>query len=241
MLNPSKKYKHLFIDLDKTLWDFEANSRETFQELYLKYELRQRGIADLEEFHSVYHKHNMMLWDLYRKNQILKELLNVKRFELTFNDYGIYDLLMIAQFAEEYITTIPKKKHLYPGVEEALEELYRRYSLHIITNGFEEVQFEKIDNCGFRPLFKTITTSEEAGVKKPESDIFHYALRKAHAHASESLMIGDDLGVDIEGAKSVNMDQLLFNPDAHPHDYEVTYEVRTWKEITELLLATTTR
>jgi putative hydrolase of the HAD superfamily len=236
MQKAQHRYKHLFIDLDKTLWDFEANSRETFEELYLKYELRHRGIRDLEEFHSVYHKHNMMLWDLYRKNQILKELLNVKRFELTFNDYGIYDLLMIAQFAEEYITTIPKKKHLYPGVEVALEDLIKEYNLHIITNGFEEVQFEKIDNCGFRPLFKTITTSEEAGVKKPESDIFHLALKKARAHAAESLMIGDDLSVDIEGAKSVGMDQLLFNPEGHLHDFAVTYEVRTWKEITELLL-----
>lgn len=231
-----KNYKHLFIDLDKTLWDFEANSREVFQELYQKYELKKKGITDLEEFHSIYHDHNMMLWDLYRKNQILKELLNVKRFELTFNDYGIYDLLMIAQFAEEYITTIPKKKHLYPGVEEALTALTEKYSLHIITNGFEEVQQEKIDNCGFRPLFATITTSEEAGVKKPESDIFHLAFRKAKAKPSNSLMIGDDLSVDIEGAKSVNMDQMLFNPDGHPCECEVTYEAKTWQEITEMLL-----
>ncbi len=229
------KYKHIFIDLDKTLWDFDSNAMETFREIFEKYNLISRGVSSLDDFFKVYSKHNEMLWDLYRKNQIKKEVLNVKRFEITLEDFNIRDLELAVKMAEDYIRLSPLKNNLFPHSKEALEYLKSRYKLHIITNGFEEVQQKKLDVSDLRKYFKTITTSEEAGVKKPEPGIFRLALDKALARAEESLMIGDDVKVDLEGARLAGIDQMLFNPGGIDHQDEITYEISGWEEIGKLL------
>jgi putative hydrolase of the HAD superfamily len=228
------KYKHLFIDLDKTIWDFDRNARVTFEEINEKYKLGSLGI-DLDEFIRRYTKINEMLWDLYRENKIKKEVLNIRRFELTLNEFGIDDLIMATHIAEDYITLSPLKTLLLPHSRDALEYLRKKYVLHIITNGFEEVQQKKLDVCDLRKYFATITTSEEAGVKKPEIPIFEMALRKAGASATESLMIGDDLVVDMSGARKTGMDTLYFNPERHSHNEPVDHEIYSWEEIRGIL------
>ena len=230
------KYKHLFIDLDKTLWDFEANALAAFNDIFEKHRLKMKGIKGLENFLSVYTKINDMLWGLYRENQIKKEVLNIKRFELTLNEFGIDDLILATHIAEDYITISPQKTFLFPDVHISLEILKNCYSLHIITNGFEEVQQKKLDNCDLRKYFDTITTSEAAGVKKPEPGIFRYALELARAHPKESLMIGDDIRVDIDGARNAGMDQMFFNPgSSNGSNDAANYEVSSWKEVPGLL------
>lgn len=230
-----KKYRHIFIDLDKTLWDFDANAMEAFLDIFTKHNLNDKGIPGIESFLEVYTQINSMLWGLYRKNEIKKEVLNFKRFELTLEEFGIRDSILSTHIAEDYVTISPKKTRLYPNVREGLDYLEKKYTLHLITNGFEEVQQSKIDNSDLRKYFKTITTSEEAGVKKPEQYIFDLSFSKAGAQATESLMIGDDLEVDILGAKSVGMDQIYFNPEKTVHEDKPTYEMSSWKEITEIL------
>jgi putative hydrolase of the HAD superfamily len=232
----SIKYRHIFIDLDKTLWDFETNAMDTFRDIFDKYQLKERGIEDLKSFLLTYTSINDMLWGLYRDNQIKKEVLNIKRFEMTLNEFGIDDLILSTHIAEDYITISPSKTHLFPEVHESLGYLKKCCFLHIITNGFEEVQHKKLDNSDLRKYFTTITTSEEAGVKKPEKGIFLYALELAGADPGESLMIGDDIRVDIEGARNAGMDQMLFNPDSsNGSDDQVSYVVKTWKEVPEIL------
>jgi putative hydrolase of the HAD superfamily len=230
-----KSYKHIFIDLDKTIWDFESNSRDTFREIFNKHDLRSQGISHLHKFTEVYLKINDLLWGLYRENKIKKEVLNIKRFELTLQEFGIDNLILATQLAEDYITLSPLKTILFPGSREALNYLMTRYSLHIITNGFEEVQQKKLDMCKLRKYFSTITTSEEAGVKKPETGIFELALEKAGAKAGESLMIGDDLLVDMAGARSTGIDTLFFNPNRHSHQDELDHEVHSWNEVMVIL------
>jgi len=229
------KYKHIFIDLDKTIWDFDSNSRETFREIFEKYGLDSLGIIHIGHFLEVYHKINDMLWAIYRENKIKKEVLNIKRFELTLQEFGIDDLILATHIAEDYVTLSPQKTILFPHSHEALGYLQKKYSLHIITNGFEELQHQKLDNCDLRKYFKTITTSEEAGVKKPETAIFELALTKAGATINESLMIGDDLEVDVAGAKGIGMDTLFFNPDRAEHNDNPDHEVHSWNEVMKIL------
>jgi putative hydrolase of the HAD superfamily len=229
------KYKHLFIDLDKTIWDFDRNAKTTFEEIYLKFDLKGKGISDLDSFFQVYTRINEMLWDLYRENKIKKEVLNIRRFELTLNEFGIDDLILATYISEDYITLSPQKTLLLPHSREALDYLYKKYHLHLITNGFEEVQQTKLDVSDLRKYFRTITTSEEAGVKKPEGPIFKLAMRKAGAKASESLMIGDDLAVDMAGASATGMDTLYFNPERHVHNEPVDHEIFSWEEAVKIL------
>ena len=229
------KYKHIFIDLDKTIWDFESNSKATFLEIIEKHQLEEIGIQHIDHFLKVYHKINDMLWALYRENKIKKEVLNIRRFELTLLEFGIDDLILATHIAEDYVTLSPQKTILFPHSHEALSYLEKKFSLHIITNGFEELQQQKLDNCDLRKYFTTITTSEEAGVKKPEMRIFELALEKASARADESLMIGDDLEVDVAGAKGTGMDTLFFNPGRDDHDENPDHEVHSWAEVMQLL------
>jgi putative hydrolase of the HAD superfamily len=229
------KYKHLFIDLDKTIWDFESNSRATFIEILEKHKLDTSIIKDVDHFLQVYWKINDMLWALYRENKIKKEVLNIKRFELTLLEFGIDDLILATHIAEDYVTLSPKKTILFPYSHEALSYLKTKYHLHIITNGFEELQHQKLDNCDLRKYFTTITTSEEAGVKKPETRIFKLALLKAGAKIEESLMIGDDLEVDVAGAKGIGMDTLYFNPEQAEHCDNPDHEVHSWNEVVKIL------
>lgn len=228
-------YGDIFIDLDKTLWDFEKNSLETFREIYKKYDLASKGIQDLDLLLAKYTHINDMLWGLYRKNQIKKEVLNIRRFDMTLNEFGVNDLILATHIAEDYVNLSPMKDNLFPQAREALEYLVKVYPLHIITNGFEEVQQKKLDVSDLRKYFSTITTSEEAGVKKPEPYIFELALQKANALPKHSLMVGDDLVVDMEGARNFGMGTMFFNPQGVAHQNDITYEIRSWKEIRNFL------
>ncbi|NOU46235.1 MAG: noncanonical pyrimidine nucleotidase, YjjG family [Bacteroidales bacterium] len=219
------KYKHLFFDLDRTLWDFDASSYQTFVYMYEKYNLKSIGIQSLDEFTEVYHKHNDHFWDLYRNGEITKDLLRGIRFQATFDTFGIDNKTLVGQITEDYLYHSPRNVFLFPNAHKTLDYLRDRVELHMITNGFEEVQEIKMQSSDLRKYFKTVVTSEEAGVKKPDARIFEYALKRAGATADESIMIGDDLEVDIEGARLIGMDTVYFNPAKLPHPGNATYEI----------------
>ncbi|MFZ4399309.1 MAG: YjjG family noncanonical pyrimidine nucleotidase [Bacteroidales bacterium] len=229
------KYKHVFFDLDRTLWDFDNNSLETFKDLYNIYNIKSVLNCSFIDFHKTYIKHNTKLWDAYRKAEIKKEFLSVQRFLLTLNDFGNNNLDMAYQMSEDYIKLSPQKNLLFPDTHEVLDYLRNKYFLHIITNGFVEVQFEKIKNSGLGKYFTHAITSEEAGFQKPDKQIFEFSLRKTGAKAEESIMIGDDLNVDILGAKQVGIDQVFFNYSGVTHNEEISYEIKSLLELKEIL------
>lgn len=208
-----KKYKHLFFDLDRTLWDFDKSADETFVEIYEKYGLQQLGVPTVEVFHEVYTRHNNTLWDQYRVGEISKKFLSDIRFYLTMQDFGVDDELLGKKLGKDYVEISPRKVNLFPHAVEVLEFLFSKYKLHLITNGFSEVQETKLSVSPLGRFFKEVITSEEAGVKKPNPEIFEFALQRAGADRAESLMIGDDFEVDILGAKNVNIDQVFFDPE----------------------------
>lgn len=228
-------YRFLFFDLDKTIYDFDASSEMTFREIYDQFQLREKGIGDLQEFIRTYTRINLELWDLYRRGGIQKEVLNIQRFDLALRAYNLDDPSLAAQIAAYYVTESPMKNTLYPGVEATLAHLKKKYRLFIITNGFEEVQHKKLAVNNLRPFFDDVITSEEAGCKKPDPAIFRYALHRVKATADESLMIGDDLEVDIQGAKAMGMDQVFVNYRKIVHGEQVTFEVSSFPELTLFL------
>ncbi len=229
-----KKYKHVYFDLDRTLWDFESNAEETFEEIYDKYKLNTI-FPEFAIFHETYKKHNQRLWKAYRDGKLKKQILRNKRFELTLEEYGNTDPALAEKIGDDYITLSPAKTRLFPGARETLEYLYERYNLYIITNGFNEVQFAKLKNCGIDNYFNAVFTSEDAGAQKPHKEIFQHALKNVNAKKSESIMIGDDLESDIQGSMNFGMDQIFFNPNGIPHDSKPSFEIRQLEEIKTIM------
>ena len=230
-----KQYKHIFFDLDRTLWDFDAAAEVAFERIYEKYNLKSLGIPNAHEFYEVYHPLNERLWELYREDKITKDYLNRIRFEQPLAHYGIHNADLADCLSEDYVYWSPRIVRLVPGTMELLDYLKPKYHLHLITNGFQEVQHTKLSGSGLEPYFETLTVSEEVGVKKPNPEIFLYALNKAHATAEESLMIGDEMAVDINGARAAGMDQLLFNPKSEVVEGDRSFEVHDLLEIKGIL------
>jgi putative hydrolase of the HAD superfamily len=230
-----KTYKHIFFDLDHTLWDFERSAEETKRGMFITLELQERGIESYELFREKYVEINLALWALYREGSIGKEELNFRRFYDTLCLFGLNDRSLGEKMAISFIEGITSKTYLFPFTRELLGYLHPKYSLHIITNGFEEVQYGKLKNSGLDRYFTRVITSEAAGSKKPDPGIFTYALHETGAQATESIMIGDDLEVDMAGARQVGIDQLFVNHDCKIHSEPVTLEVLALDEIMTIL------
>ncbi|MGX1023729.1 YjjG family noncanonical pyrimidine nucleotidase [Flavobacterium sp. CS20] len=197
----------IFFDLDHTLWDFEKNSEITFNLIFEKHNLN----INLNSFLRLYKPVNMKYWDLYRKNQIDSESLRYYRLKEVFDALNIEsDKKLIDLVAEEYINNLSDQTNLFPDAEQILNYLATKYRLHIITNGFEKVQHKKIKSSKIDHFFETVTTAEGSGYKKPDKRIFEHALRKAKTHQSKSLMIGDSLEADIQGAKDFGIPAIYF-------------------------------
>ncbi len=233
-------YKHLFFDLDNTIWDFEMNSFHALHEVYLEYGLPDELYA---RFFEIYTRHNDRLWDLYRKNEIVKQVLAAQRFNLTFAETGITGIDGMA-FNNRYLELMPGQKRLCEGAHEVLEQLSKRYELHIITNGFIEVQYKKLENSQLRHYFNKVFISEEIQSPKPSLQIFRHALKSSNAKKRESLMIGDSWEVDIVGAMEAGIDQVHYAPQLIRNSFDTeemelisrsstkTYRIA---ELTELL------
>ncbi|MGM0529923.1 MAG: YjjG family noncanonical pyrimidine nucleotidase [Bacteroidota bacterium] len=225
-----RSYKHIFFDLDRTIWDFETNAMEAFQEIFAHHNL-SCIFQDFETFLSVYKKHNAQLWEKYRDGGIKKKDLKYTRFHLTLMEFGKDDLKLAKQLGEDYMNISARKTHLLPHSHDVLSYLQSKYFLYIITNGFHDVQLKKIENSDLRKYFEKIITSEMAGVQKPHEQIFRYALKQANASIEEAIMVGDDIEGDIKGARDIGLDQIFFNPDGKSHYIEPTFEIRSLKEL----------
>ncbi len=229
------KYHHVFFDLDRTLWDLETNSLNTLKAMYEKYKLKEKGLNEFETFIKEYKKINHQLWDQYRKGQVSKTFLRDERFSRTLEIFGIKDKELAANLGRDYIHYSPRQTRLFPNTIEILDYLKNNYRLHIITNGFEEVQDTKMKHSGLRNYFDQIITSERAGSKKPNKEIFKYAIEATNANIEESIMIGDDPEVDIKGAADYGMDQVFFNPLNHAINFTPTYTIQDLIELKKIL------
>jgi putative hydrolase of the HAD superfamily len=228
-----RKYKHIYFDLDRTIWDFEGNSYQTIRDLVEKFNLNP---IDPDDFHRVYTHFNEQHWAMFREGKINKEKLRLERFVKTLEEFKIYDNQLAEKIALEYIKIGPTKTGLMPHAKEILDELSGKYSLYVITNGFIEIQTDKLRNSGISSYFKRVFTSEHARSGKPNRGIFEYALTAVNARKKESLMIGDDLELDIIGAKTFGIDQVYYNPLQLKHSVHATYEIMSLLELKQILL-----
>ena len=231
-----KKYKHLFFDLDHTLWDFDANSRQTLQELYETMELRLKGVTSFDLFHKNYLSHNDILWEKYRKGLIKVDELRWKRMWMALLDFKIANEALAREMGRVFLDLLPTRKLLFPDTIEVLEYLIdKKYKLHLITNGFEVTQHCKLKNSGLDKYFIEVITSEGSNSLKPHKEIFDYAFQKANAVPEESIMLGDSIDVDILGAMNVGIDQVYINHlTKEPgiiNDRKPTYTVYSLKEL----------
>lgn len=230
------KYKHLFFDLDHTLWDFDANARATLAQLHVDLQLPEKGIHDFDLFYRNYLAHNEKLWAKYRNGQIKQDELRLKRMWLALLDFKIADEALAKQMNELFLQLLPTRNLLFPDTIEVLEYLRDKgYGLHLITNGFEETQHGKLKSSGLDDFFKVVVTSECSNSLKPQREIFEYALNKTGAKVEESLMIGDTLDVDIVGALGVGMDAVHVNYNGAEQEVEPTYTIYHLKELKDFL------
>ena len=222
-----KGIKHIFFDLDHTLWDFDKNSALTFEKIF---DVHGLGV-NTKDFLEVYEPINLEYWKLYREEKIDKTSLRYQRLKDTFGavGYRVSDIV-INQLSEDYINYLTTFNHLFEGTLDVLDYLQTDYDLHIITNGFEEVQQRKMDNANISKYFETVTNSESAGVKKPNPIIFNHALKNSMAIPEESIMIGDNYEADILGAMDVGLDVILFNY----HNYNAEPHIKQVKELVDL-------
>jgi putative hydrolase of the HAD superfamily len=229
------KYKHLFFDLDHTLWDFETNSRLALQELYTVMALEAKGVNSFDLFHKNYLAHNDKLWERYRNGYIKVDELRWKRMWLSLLDFKIGDEKLAREMGNRFLDVLPTRQILFPYTVEILEYLTKKgYQLHLITNGFEQTQHKKLKNASLDKYFIHVITSEGSNSLKPHKEIFDYAFERTKALPFESIMIGDSIEVDVQGAINAGIDQVYVNHLQVEPSIQPTYTVSSLKELEQI-------
>ena len=224
--------KHIFFDLDHTLWDFEKNSALAFEKIFqeLKFPI------DTQQFMDIYNPINMAYWKLYERNEIDQETLRVNRLKDAFGaikfEVTLEEINTISHLFMAYLTS---NNHLIDGAIETLDYLKDNYELHIITNGFSFVQEVKLQKSNLANYFVTITNSEVAGHKKPHQNIFQYALSIANATINQSIMIGDSIEADVLGAMNFGMKAVYFNPANEAVFHEKIIQIQKLTQLKNIL------
>jgi putative hydrolase of the HAD superfamily len=229
-----KKYTDIFFDLDRTLWDFDANSYDTFNEIFQKYNLNQY-FRYFESFLETYRKINEFLWQDYRDKKISKEDLSWQRFHKTLQTCGCDSVTIAKSIALDYIKISPEKTKLFDGTINLLESLYPYFNMYIITNGFKEVQYNKLNNCGIVRYFRGIYVSEEIGHNKPYKEFFDIVFKQSNADRETSIVVGDDLEIDIMGAINAGVYSVWFNPNKITGTIKPNFEISKLNELLEIV------
>lgn len=230
------EYRSIFIDLDDTLWAFTENARDTFEEMYHQYRF-ERYFQSFDHFMKLYTPKNLELWELYGRHEISKDELNARRFSYPLLQVGVDDPALVKAYSDGFFAAIPYKRKLMPHAMEALEYLSGKYRLYILSNGFRELQEQKMRSAGILHYFRKIVLSEDIGAHKPFPAIFNFAMSATQSEFRTSLMIGDNWKNDVAGARDVGMGQGYYCPDAEPSvlDFQPTFLLRDWKEIKKVL------
>ena len=227
------QYKNLFFDLDDTLWAFSYNARDTFEEMYRKYEY-DRYFRSFQHFYELYERRNVQLWAEYADGKVTKDELNCQRFLYPLEAVGEGDAALAKAFSEDFFAVIPTKSRLMPHAREVLEYLAPKYNLYILSNGFQELQCHKMRSAGIDRYFKKVVLSDDIGVLKPWPEIFHFAMSATQSELRDSLMIGDSWDNDITGARGVH--QVYYNvTDRSEFPFKPTYQITDLKELLQLL------
>lgn len=231
------KYKHLFFDLDHTLWDFEHNSKKALTSVFYECDLRRMNVQSPDHFIETYLPINYQMWSAYRRGEIDAQEVKHLRFQNTLKKFGLVSQSMVKDVGDAYLAHLPRGGNLMPNVLHILKKLHAHYRLHVVTNGFQAITKVKLQNSGITDFFQLVLSAEEVGVLKPDKRVFQTAVNKTKAKVEESLFIGDSIIADIEGASSFGMDQVFYNPKNKQHQAEPTYEITDMAELESILIS----
>ena len=228
-------YKHLFFDLDHTLWDFDTNARDTMVDVYSEFNLDKTVTPEFEQFYQKYLYHNKILWERFQKGFISADELKWKRMWRTLLEFKIGNEGLAKNLSGRFLEILPTKKNMFPYTVEILNYLSdKNYILHLITNGFEKTQWNKLRNSKIDHYFTEVITSEASNSVKPEKEIFEYAMKKSGAELKDSIMIGDNLEADIKGAMNAGMDAVFVNHIGAQIDFTPTYTISHLNELEKI-------
>ncbi|WP_234109571.1 MULTISPECIES: YjjG family noncanonical pyrimidine nucleotidase [Chryseobacterium] len=230
------KIQHIFFDLDNTLWDHRKNAYHTLKEIFRAERVKENHHLDFEDFHREYFTINERLWEQIRDGEIDKEYLRKHRFYDSFLFFGIDDFELAQAFENNFLDTILNYNDLVEGAFEILEYLSAKgYHIHILSNGFKEVTYKKCELSGIQNYFETITSADEINIRKPQPEIYDYALKKSGAKKEESIMIGDDWIADVEGAKSFGLKVVFFDVFSDNFSGEDILVIKKLEELRQIL------
>jgi len=230
------KYSTIFFDLDDTLVDTAQNNKEALSDIYRDYKF-DRYFPTFEDFYTKFQYINLNLWDLYAHNQITKETLKTERFKRTLTEFENLTQEESLNLNDDFLERVNTKKNIIEGMKDILDYLEPKYQMFILSNGFQEVQDQKMENANLKPYFKKMILSDHIGKNKPHPALFKYALQQANTSKESSIMIGDNLNTDILGAKNSHIDQIWFNPHylSDEKNIQPTYTIHSLAEIKNIL------
>lgn len=229
-------YKHIFFDLDHTLWDFDTNAKASLTDIFGEFRLAELVTPDFDAFYEKYLHHNKILWERYQNGFITAEELKWRRMWRTMMEFKVGDEKLAKNLSARFLEILPIKDGMFPHAYEILEYLKNKdYQIHLITNGFEKTQWSKIRNSKIDHFFTHVITSEASNSMKPEKEIFEFAMNQSGALLHESIMIGDNLDADIQGAMNAGMDNVFVNHIDAITDKKPTYTVTHLKELESIL------
>lgn len=230
-----RKYNHLFFDLDHTLWDFDTNAKISLTDIFEEFELHKKIDGEFDLFYEKYLHHNKILWERYQNGFINAEELKWRRMWRTLLEFKVGDEVLSKSLSARFLEILPTKKELFPHAVEILQYLKEKeYTMHLITNGFEKTQWSKIQNSNIDHYFTHMITSEASNSIKPEKEIFEYALNKANASVSESIMIGDNQSADIKGGINAGMDTIFVNHINEESTLNPTYVITHLNQLEQI-------
>lgn len=232
-----KQYKAIFIDWDDTIGDFHNAAYRSLQYMYEHF-----GIAEcydsFEQFYDIYEQHNLWLWEQYGQDKVTKEYLEHDRMfyplMMAPRPLPVTDCLRLAlQMGKTHLEMTTEFFALIPGADEMVRYLSSKYPLTVVSNGFVEVQYRKIERSGLGNCFRHVVLSEEVGAQKPNPVIFEKALALSGLKAEEVLMIGDSWTSDIQGAIAAGIDQMWIQWPSRRHDPNLpaTYKVTSLAQL----------
>jgi len=216
------RYKLILLDVDDTIFDFQAGNRNAVNELAAELGLSSPTVFD------EYQVHNHACWEALERGEMTQEILHVERFRRFLASKNRTDDPKAV--ADRFAELLGRQAIPLPGSEELVRTLSERVPVVILTNGITVIQKARMARAAVSRWVSRVVISQEVGAAKPDPRIFEIAL--GGVDPSDALMIGDSLNSDILGANRAGVDSCWFNPRRKPCPDHIrpTYEASTLEE-----------
>lgn len=225
-----RRYDLILFDVDDTLLDFKASEKHALEVCWKRY--FNESIV-FEIYVDVFRSINRQIWREVGKGQLKPPQVSCERARRCLRYFGLRSKNAEA-LGKLFALGLSQVSLWLPGAEAGFRSIAGRYDVGLITNGLTNVQYPRIDRIGIRDTLKTIQVSEEVGTMKPKSEIFELALLQAGHSKERSLMVGDSVTSDLQGAVNVGIDFCWIKSDPRPLPLGVSTPRFRFESIPEL-------